>query len=366
MGISKLLKKFDVKVIGKITKEQQIIISDNVATKISNRFAFIDYGYIYKKLMRAKMYVAIIPEGMTRAIYSYEEDTLFISDEEDLSTVSKGLLYECIHTMQDIRDKKGKVKQLGQCIFSEFKVYAMALNEASIQYIVSKIEDEEEKEVEAYGIKIKTFSPDKYPLICNILKQLLFMSNEELLIKSTIYSTDEFIIDCVEKLESEATFVSIQNNLDEMLYASEEIVGIKRKIRGLASDGYLEEIDKELNKIYEKEELIRKLYMDCQMTIFTVYFDKLYNRLQTLTDMKYYKTRLNKFEDLIGIYTDKEQDYFLEYYIDYCNKKTEKLTLREDEIKRKNDMALTIVSNNPIIQVFNKIKMSISKLWKKA
>ncbi|MCI9177247.1 MAG: hypothetical protein HFJ28_01380 [Clostridia bacterium] len=63
MGISKLLRKFDIKVIGKLTKEQQIILSDNVATKISNEFNYIDYGYIYTKLMKAKMYIAIIPIG---------------------------------------------------------------------------------------------------------------------------------------------------------------------------------------------------------------------------------------------------------------------------------------------------------------
>ena len=70
MAISKLLKKFDIKVIGKLTKEEQIILSDNVATKISNEFNYIDYGYIYTKLMKAKMYTAIIPEGITSAIYS--------------------------------------------------------------------------------------------------------------------------------------------------------------------------------------------------------------------------------------------------------------------------------------------------------
>ena len=70
MGISKLLKKFDIKVIGKVTKEQQIRVADNVATKVSNEFNYIDYGYIYTKLMRAKMYIAIIPEGITRVIYS--------------------------------------------------------------------------------------------------------------------------------------------------------------------------------------------------------------------------------------------------------------------------------------------------------
>lgn len=363
MGISKLLKKFDIKVVGKVTKEQQIRISDNVATKISNQFNYIDYGYIYTKLMRAKMYIAIIPEGITRAIYSYEEDTLFISDEEDLNLVSKELLYECIHAMQDIRNNKGKIKQLGQCIFSEFKVYAMALNEASIQYIVAKIYKEEEKYIEAYGIKAKTYSINKYPLICNILKQLLFFSKEETLVKSTIYSTDEFMIDGIEEI-GEASYVNIQKNLDEMLYASEEIIGIKRKIKEQSKEGYLEDINKQLNEIYQKEEIIRKLYMDCQMSIFTMYFDRLYNRIENLQDIKYYKNRLEDFKELIGFYINEEKEYFLEYYKGYYEKKQEKLILKEADIKRKNDLALTVVTDNPIMQIFNKIKNMILRYIK--
>lgn len=363
MGISKLLKKFDIKVIGKLTKEEQIILSDNVATKISNEFNYIDYGYIYTKLMKAKMYIAIIPEGITSAIYSYEEDTLFISDTEDISTVSKELLYECIHAVQDIRNKKGQIKQLGQCIFSEFKVYAMALNEASIQYIVAKIFNEEEKYIEAYGIKANTYSKNKYPLICNILLQLLFLSNEKTLVKSTIYSTDEFIIDGVEEI-GETSFVNIQNNLDEMLYASEEIIGIKRLIKDRTEEGYLN-INEYLNEIYQKEELIRKLYMDSQMSIFTMYFDRLYNRIQNLSDIRLYKSRLEDFKELIGFYTNETQEYFLQYYENYYKQKEEKLILKEADIKRKNDLALTVISDNIIIQIFNKIKNNVSRILKK-
>lgn len=355
MGISKLLKKFDIKVIGKLTKEQQIRLSDNLATKISNEFNYIDYGYIYTKLMKAKMYIAIIPEGITRDIYSYEENTLFISDEEDLNFISKDLLYECIHAIQDIINKKGKLKQLGQCIFSDFKVYAMALNEASIQYIVSKIFGEEEKYIEVYGIKANTYSPNKYPLVCNILKQLLFFSKEEILVKSTIYSTDNFILDGVEQI-GESSYTNIQKNLDEMLYASEEIIGIKRRIKEKSRDGYLEEINSELNRIYEKEVIIRKLYMDCQMSILTMFFDKLYNKIENLQDIKNYKNKLENFKELIGFYINGEQEYFLEYYKGYYKNKEEKLILKEAEIKSKNDLALTVVDNNIVIQIFKKIK----------
>ena len=358
MGVDKTLKTFGIKVIARVTKEQQIIISDNVATKISNEFNYIDYGYVYKKLMIAKMYIAQIPEGLSRAIYMYEEDTLYISDEEDINNISEELMHECIHTIQDIRDKKGNVKQLGQCIFSEFKVYAMALNEASIQYIISKMYDKEIEFAQAYGIKAKTYSTNRYPLICNIILQLLYIASPEKLVTSTIYSKDSFIIDCIESLGGELSFTNIQSNLDDMLYASEKITGLKRD----AKKGELEDAEKIVKQIYEQEELIRRLYMDCQMSIFTMYFDRLYGNLETTEDIEYYKKKLEGYEDLFGTFVNKDEEYFSRYYQNYCAGKFEKLKEMELEIEKRNNLALTVVSENVIEQLFKKIKKLFLKV----
>ena len=51
-------------------------------------------------------------------------------------------------------------------------------------------------------------------------------------------------------------------------------------------------------------------------------------------------------------------------YKGYYQKKEEKLILKEAEIKRKNDLALTVVSDNPIIQIFSKIKNMILRYIK--
>lgn len=364
MGISKILNKFDIKVIGKVSKEKQIIISDNVATKITNEFNFIDYGDIYTKLMKAKMYIAIMPEGMAKSIYSYEEDILFISDEEDLNNISKELLYECIHAMQEIRDEKGNIKQLGQCIVSNYKIHTMSLNEAAIIYITQKIFEEQTQYIEAYGIKAKTYSPNNYPLICNILLQLLFTSNKKTLVKSTLNSSNEFLIKVVEEI-GESSYATIRNNLEEMLYISEEIIGIKRSLKNNTSDGDIEEINKQLNRIHEKETIIGRLYMDSQMSIFTMYFNNVFNRIKTITDIQKYRKKLQEYKELIGVYTNKNQEYFLEYYDGYCKEKEQKLIQKETEIKRKNDLALTVISNNIISQIFTKIKKAIVKVLKK-
>ena len=230
MRFSKLLNRFDIDVIKEISNEEHHILARNVAKIISNKFNYIEYGYVYEKLMIAKIYIADLPEGITNAIYSYEEDTLLISMHEDLSHVSEELLYECIHAIQDIRNKKGEIRQLGQCFFSDFKVYAIAINEACVQYIVAQIFGKEDKIVEAYGVRARTYSPSKYPLICNILEQMLFVSDERKLVESTIYSNEDFILDQMDEL-GEANYANIRNNLDAMLYASEEIINGKARIK---------------------------------------------------------------------------------------------------------------------------------------
>jgi len=55
----------------------------------------------------------------------------------------------------------------------------------------------------------------------------------------------------------------------------------------------------------------------------------------------------------------------LEYYKGYCKNKIEKLIQKEADIKRKNDLALTVVQNNTIMQIFNKIKKIIARMLKK-
>ena len=112
MKFNKLLKRFDIRVINEIAAKDHTRIADNVAKIISNTFNYIEYGYVYTKLLNARMYIADFPEKISNAIYSYEEDTLFISQYEDLSDVSENLLYECIHAVQDLRNKKGEIQRL--------------------------------------------------------------------------------------------------------------------------------------------------------------------------------------------------------------------------------------------------------------
>ena len=218
----------------------------------------------------------------------------------------------------------------------------------------------EDKIIEAYGIKAKTFSPNKYPLLCNILEQMLFVSDEEKLVESTIYSNDDFIIDQMEEL-GEANYANIRNNLDEMLYASEEIINSKGKMKLLGCED-----SEELNKIHEKEEFINRIYMDCQMSICTVYFNRLFKKIDNSLDIKLYRASLNEFRGLLGFSKGVNQGYQLDYYDEYYKNKLTELKVKEQEIKRKEAVALIRVSDNLISKMFSRVRNAIFRLLNKA
>lgn len=221
----------------------------------------------------------------------------------------------------------------------------------------------EEKQIEAYGIKAVTYGLNRYPLICNLVKQFLFISDEETLVKSTIYSNDGFIVDCVEQI-GESSFEGIQNDIDEMLYVSEEIIELKNKVKNEKEKGYPDN-ETNVETIKDREELIRRLYRDCQMDIFTIYFDKLYNKIKTKEDIEEYRNKIDSYRELIGFNIDKTEEDYLEYYDTYVLTKEEMLEEKEEEIKRKTEMALVVVSENPIINFFEKIKNSILRIIKR-
>ena len=356
MSINKILKDLNIGVIEKVDDISKNRIAEEIAQKIVQIFKYIDYNYIITKINKLQIYTAKIPEGITRALYSYEDDALYISEEFYNKEYNDEILHEYVHSIQDVRDKKENIRRLGQCIFSEFKVYGMALNEACVQYIVSELKQEKEEKIEAYGINAMTYSKNKYPLICNLVEQLLFTTNKEILVKSTIYGTDEFLDECIEQI-GEINFSNVQSNLDDMLYASEEIIKIKNDIKQFAQK------DDFIQKTIENEEIIKKIYIDTQTIIFTSYFDRMFMRIENLYDIQFYEKKLEQYKYIMGDLINN--NLFEEYYESYCFKMKVKLEEKRNSILRKENLSLMVVSNNKIIQFFRKIKSILSKILEK-
>ena len=137
--------------------------------------------------------------------------------------------------------------------------------------------------------------------------------------------------------------------MDKMLFTEEKIKSLKRNNSEKNKRRSIEQINENIN-------LIQELYMNSQIEIFKAYFDILYNRIQTLLDLTYYKAKLEEYKRLIGIGSDNEKNYMLKYYEAYCENKYNELKLKEIQIKKKNNLALTVINNNKIMKLFNKIR----------
>ena len=48
-------------------------------------------------------------------------------------------IHECIHYIQEIKDKRNYLLRMGLCDYTEFKIYGLGLNEAAVQLMASKV-----------------------------------------------------------------------------------------------------------------------------------------------------------------------------------------------------------------------------------
>ena len=67
-----------------------------------------------------------------------------------------------------------------------------------------------------------TTSPDYYPLECNLISQMAYITGINTLYDSTLFSNDNFKNSFIEKT-SKKTFTKIEKNIDDIIYAEDEL-----------------------------------------------------------------------------------------------------------------------------------------------
>ena len=94
------------------------------------------------------------------------------------------------------------------------------------------------------------------------------------------------------------------------------------------------------------------------MSIFTVYFNRLFKRIENSLDIKFYKSRLSSFKSLLGT---GSKGNLLDYYEEYYKNKYSEIKAKEAEIKRREAVALIRVSDNIFSRMLNKARSTIFK-----
>ena len=311
----KALEKISIKATKKIEDRDVIELVNKMSNAIilafpDSNLSFLD---IYKTLLDTKMYYAKIADGLSKVNYYYKNSSMYFSEDMDIMEINEYTVHECIHRLQEKRDKKGKIKRIGLCEVKELSVKATGLNEGAVQYLTTKVLDMPKKEITKHEINIKS-STDYYPILTNIVYCLSYLLGEEILIDSTINGNEEFKIAVIDNIgENEYTY-----------------------------------IEKSLNEILKNQSKAKELYFDVQKKIYMSYFEKKLKMTENEAEIYELKNKLYGYKNFIGINKDNKD------FETYCTEFENKANLRIQNLR--NNYALMVINNNIILKTLRKIK----------
>ena len=326
MSIESDLKKDGIEVVEKLDTLKVNSIARNISVKLCETFP--NYGLnsnnLFIKLSRLDMYKAKMPEGMAEANYFYKNSSIYFNEHIQDDDLEEFAIHECIHYLQEVKDKKNYLIRMGLCDYTEFKIYGLGLNEASVQLMASKVNGIPKEYVKYFGISFETTSPSYYPLECCLANQLAYLVGEDILFESTLNSKDNFK-EKFASLTSPKTFMAIQNAFDDILNAEEEIIKLNNKIANV--DDRNKRVDGMLKKIDELKSEISLTFMRTQNLIISCYFNNAFNFISNLEEVENYRRKLYSFKDYLG--SMEGYSFFNDYYVDKMMQLEEKYNALE-------------------------------------
>ena len=347
MSIESDWKKDGITVVGKLDTLSVNSISRDIAEKLCK--AFPNQNFIFQNLFialsRIPMYIADIPEGFAEATYFYKNSSMYFKQGLKIEELEKFAVHEFIHYLQEIKDKKGHLVRLGLCDFGELKICGMALNEGAVQYMASKALNTEQEIVKYYGISLPTNSPSYYPILCNLVAQMAYITGEEALYDSTFYGSSVFK-EKFANLCGVDSLLKIESNMDKIMEAEEKAIKLNNKL--MYDELEVMKSQKVAKKVENYKKKIKEIFFETQKLIFTSFFNTQFNKILTTADIDEYRLRLYNYKNYIGISDDYSE--FNEFYIN----KMMDLDAKYEKII--NNTNLTVVSNSKIAKFFRKVK----------
>ena len=336
MSVESDLRKDGIKVVDILDTMTVNRIAHNIATKLCETFPELCFNEsdLFAKLARLTMYRAEMPEGMAEANYFYKNTSIYFNERVAVEDLEEFAIHECIHYIQEIKDKRNNLIRMGLCNFDTLKITGMGLNEAAVQYSTSKVIGIQKEAVKYFGISFETVSPSYYPLECNLIEQLSYFTGDEILFDSTFTSNDKFKNYFIE-LTSSKVFSEIESCCDEILELEEEILRLNNKL-----NCYDERCIK-VNKIISKQDDLKKkitdTYLRAQNTLIKGFFDKSFRKISNLEELDNYRKKLDHFGSLIG----RTDDYT--FFDDYYTEKMSQLEHKSNVLENGGiETALTI------------------------
>lgn len=352
MSVESDLRKDGIEVLSKLDTLKINSIARNVSIKLCETFPDFNLNQndLFIKLSRLDMYIAKMPEGMSEANYFYKNSSIYFNEHIDDDDLDEFAIHECIHYIQEIKDKKNYLIRMGLCDYTEFKIYGLGLNEASVQLMSSKVLGIPKEYVKYFNISFETNSPSYYPLECCLVNQLAYIVGENILFESTINSNTTFKEKLIE-LTSYKTFMQIQNSIDDILSYEEEIIRINNKIAQI--DDRNKKVDNMIKKINFLKKEITSTFIKTQNIIISSYFDKAFYSINDLESVENYRRKLYNFKDYLG--STEGYTYFNDYYVNKMMDLEDKYNLLENGISN-NSSYLIKKKKSKILEFFKHIR----------
>lgn len=350
MSIESDLKKDGIKVKTSLEKKMIDIIVKNISEKIVNTFPNLNFNEndLLERLLKLNMYKAEIPEGMAEAKYFYKNTSVYFNEQIPNEEIEEFAIHECIHYLQEKKDNKNNLEKMGLSKFNMLKFTGIGLNEAAVQYLTSKIIGIEEDTVKYYGVTFPTNSPSYYPVECNIIRQMAYITGEDALIDSTFNSNETFR-KTFSSYTSEKTYTELEKMVDEILNLEEEIVKLNLKfqeidVRNRKSYEILAKIDTIKSKIAET-------YINAQNLIIKSYFDKQYKQITDLEKLENYRRKLENYKNLVARIDG--DNFYDSYYTEKMSQLEHKCNILENGGI---ETAVVIKKTNKLMKIIKAIK----------
>lgn len=356
MSIESDLRKDGIKVIEPLDSSSVNSIAKDVSEKIMLAFPNLgfDFDTLYKKFSSLNMYIANMPEGISEASYFYKNSSVYFRDGMGLSDLKKYAVHELIHHLQERKDKKGNLIRLGLCTFKGSNISGMALNEAAVQLITSNILGSTFESATYYDIEFSTISPNCYPILCNLIAQMAYVTGEDVLFDSTFNSNDyfknKFIALCGENVYNQ-----VSECFDKILNLEEKIINLRNRLE--TNDFSVSKGQSICEKINDLKNQLKNTYFATQELITKSYFSTVFKSLITSSDVDRFRKKLYNFQELTG--TTSNYYFFNNFYISMMENLDKKFdALTDDNL---NSTYLIPKKENKFIKLINYIKKLILK-----
>ena len=311
MNIEKELQKEQIEVIEELSILRVNQIARNTANILCKTFP--NYGLnessIFIKLAKLHMYRANMREGMSEAVYYYKNSSIYFNSNIDVSALEEFAIHECIHNIQEVKDDLDNLTKMGLSRYKKYKILGLGINEAAVQLMTVKTLALPIEYVKYYGLKFESLSPTYYPLECQLINLLSFLVGEDILFKSTLFSTDDFKNTLIS-LTSKNTFAIIEKSFDELLDDEESLLTTTFISKGKNKKGQ--------NSREDIKEKIKINFLRTQNLILYSYFTTQFKNIKTLEELEGYRRKLSSTYKYLA--TSDGYTYFDSFYAETINK----------------------------------------------